>query len=84
MSVEPGFGGQIFDSDVLGKVETLREWVEKKGLSTDIEIDGGITPETARLAASAGANVFVAGTAIFGAAEPSLAIAELRRAIGEQ
>jgi len=83
MSVVPGFGGQSFISDVLGKVETVREWVEKKGLSTDIQIDGGITPETARLAASAGANVFVAGTAIFGAANPSAAVAELRRAIGE-
>jgi len=84
MSVEPGFGGQSFDSGVLGKVETLRAWVEERGLATDIEIDGGITPETARLAASAGANVFVAGTAIFGAANPSKAVAELRRAIGEQ
>ncbi len=83
MSVEPGFGGQTFDSAVLHKVTTLREWVEKKGLSTDIQIDGGITPETARLAANAGANAFVAGTAIFGAANPSAAVAELRRAIGE-
>jgi len=83
MSVEPGFGGQSFISDVLSKVKTLREWVEKKQLSTDIQIDGGITPETARLAANAGASVFVAGTAIFGAANPSAAVAELRRAIGE-
>jgi len=83
MSVAPGFGGQPFDTAVLHKVTTLREWVEKKGLSTDIQIDGGITPETARLAANAGANAFVAGTAIFGAANPSAAVAELRRAIGE-
>ena len=83
MSVAPGFGGQPFDTAVLHKVTTLREWVEKKGLSTDIQIDGGITPKTARLAANAGANAFVAGTAIFGAANPSAAVAELRRAIGE-
>ena len=83
MSVAPGFGGQPFDTAVLHKVTTLREWVEKKGLSTDIQIDGGITPETARLAANAGASVFVAGTAIFGAVNPSAAVAELRRAIGE-
>ncbi len=84
MSVEPGFGGQSFVPEVLDKVETAREWVENQGLATDIQIDGGITPETARLAASAGANVFVAGTAIFGAADPSAAIAELRRAIDQK
>jgi ribulose-phosphate 3-epimerase len=81
MSVEPGFGGQVFMPEVLGKVEEAREWVEKHGLATDIQIDGGITLETAPLAASAGANVFVAGTTIFGAEDPSTAAAELRRAI---
>lgn len=81
MSVEPGFGGQGFLSEVLGKVETTRNWVENKGLPTDIQIDGGITPETAALAAKAGANVFVAGTAIFSKADPAEAILELRRAV---
>lgn len=81
MSVEPGFGGQSFMPGVLSKIERLRERVENLGLSTDIEIDGGITVENVRLAASAGANVFVAGTAIFGADEPALAAKELRRAI---
>jgi len=81
MSVEPGFGGQSFMPDVLSKVEEAREWVEKRGLPTDIQIDGGITPETARLAAAAGANVLVAGTTIFGAEDPSTAAAELREAI---
>ena len=84
MSVEPGFGGQSFISDVLGKVETVREWVEVRGLPTDIQIDGGITSETAKLATSAGANVFVAGTAIFGAADRLAAIAELKKAIEEK
>ncbi len=81
MSVEPGFGGQAFNPDVLDKVTRLRELVENQGLSTDIEIDGGITPDTAGLAARAGANVFVAGTAIFGAGDPAMAAKELRRAI---
>jgi ribulose-phosphate 3-epimerase len=84
MSVEPGFGGQIFIPEVLEKIQAAREWVEERGLPTDIEIDGGITPETARLAWDAGANVFVAGTAIFGAPDPRTAVAELRRAVEEK
>lgn len=81
MSVEPGFGGQSFKPEVLGKVQAAREWVESRGLSVDIQIDGGISPETAPRARAAGANVFVAGTAIFGAPDPGDAIAELRRTI---
>ncbi len=81
MSVEPGFGGQSFMREVLPKVEEAREWVEERDLATDIQIDGGITLETARLAVSAGANVLVAGTTIFGAGDPPTAAAELRRAI---
>ncbi len=81
MSVEPGFGGQEFMTQVLGKVEAAREWVEERGLPTDIQIDGGITARNARLAHDAGANVLVAGTAIFGAEDPSAAAAELRKTI---
>ena len=81
MSVEPGFGGQVFIPEVLRKVEEAREWVEKRELPTDIQIDGGITLETAPLAVGAGANVLVAGTTIFGADDPSTAAADLRRAI---
>jgi ribulose-phosphate 3-epimerase len=65
----------------LSKVEAAREWVEERGLPTDIQIDGGITTRNARMAHDAGANVFVAGTAIFGADDPSAAAAELRRTI---
>ena len=83
MSVEPGFGGQAFMPEVLPKVEKLREMVEKAGLATDIEIDGGITPENAARAAAAGANVFVAGTAIFGADDKIAAAEKLRRTIEE-
>jgi ribulose-phosphate 3-epimerase len=81
MTVEPGFGGQSLIESVLGKVERAREWVEERGLATDIEVDGGIALENAGLAISAGANVLVAGTAIFGAAEPREAAANLRRAM---
>jgi ribulose-phosphate 3-epimerase len=81
MSVEPGFGGQSFMPEVLPKVEQAREWVEERELATDIQIDGGITLETAPKAVSAGANVLVAGTTIFGADDPPAAAAELRRAI---
>jgi ribulose-phosphate 3-epimerase len=84
MSVEPGFGGQSFIPEVLKKIETAREWVEDRGLPTDIQIDGGITPDNARMAKDAGANVFVAGTAIFRAKDPLAAVAELRRAVEEK
>lgn len=80
MSVEPGHGGQSFIPEVLGKVEEAREWVEERGLSADIEIDGGITPENAGRAISAGATVLVAGTAVFGVDDPPAAIDDLRRA----
>lgn len=81
MSVEPGFGGQSLITDTLSKVTEAREWVEERGLPTDIQIDGGISTRNARLAYDAGANVLVAGTAIFGAEDPSAAAAELRKTI---
>jgi ribulose-phosphate 3-epimerase len=81
MSVEPGFGGQTFMPEVLPKIEQAREWVEERELDTDIQVDGGITLETAPKAVSAGANVLVAGTTILGADDPPAAAAELRRAI---
>ncbi|MBW3667147.1 MAG: ribulose-phosphate 3-epimerase [Actinobacteria bacterium] len=81
MSVEPGHGGQEFIETVLPKVEEAREWVENRGLATDIQVDGGITPETAPRAVDAGATVLVAGTSVFGADDPADSIAELRRAI---
>ena len=81
MSVHPGFGGQTFIPEVLGKTEAARKWVDEHGLAVDIQIDGGINPATARLAREAGANVFVAGTAIFRADDPVAAIDRLREAI---
>jgi ribulose-phosphate 3-epimerase len=81
MSVEPGFGGQRFMPEVLPKVEAARKLVDSSGVRADIEVDGGITPETARQARDAGATAFVAGTAIFGSADPAVAVARLRDAV---
>jgi ribulose-phosphate 3-epimerase len=81
MSVHPGFGGQSFMPEVLHKVESCRKWVDSHGLATDIEIDGGISIETAPHAREAGANVFVAGTAVFRAENPASEIARLRSVI---
>ncbi len=83
MTVRPGFGGQSFITEALDKVKHVRELVDSRGFSTDIQVDGGITPETAPLARAAGANVFVAGTAIFGQADPVGAVRALRDAIVE-
>ncbi len=82
MSVQPGFGGQAFDATVLDKVTAARTHVDRRGLATDIQIDGGIAPDTIRMAREAGADIFVAGSAIFAAADPVAAIAELRKRAG--
>lgn len=82
MSVEPGFGGQEFLEMALPKVAEAREWVEARGLRTDIQVDGGITPSNVRRVADAGATVVVAGSAIFGADDPVQAVNDLKRAIG--
>lgn len=65
MTVEPGFGGQKLMPECLDKVREIRDMAEKKGLRTDIEVDGGITADNVRHAVDAGANVIVAGSAIF-------------------
>jgi ribulose-phosphate 3-epimerase len=81
MSVYPGFGGQAFIPEVLRKVERARKIIDAAGLDADIQIDGGITPETGRLARAAGADIFVAGSAIFGRPDPVEAVAALRAAL---
>ena len=65
MSVNPGFGGQEFIHSQLKKIEAAAKRIAKSGRNIALEVDGGITPETARLAVSAGANILVAGTAVF-------------------
>jgi ribulose-phosphate 3-epimerase len=77
MSVNPGFGGQAFVPEVLPKVRAVREMIGDRPIH--LEIDGGITPETAPLATQAGARVLVAGSAVFRHASYSDAIGELRR-----
>ena len=65
MTVNPGFGGQRFIPAVLPKIKLLRDMIEKRDLKTEIEVDGGIGPDTIHRVSSAGADVFVAGSAIF-------------------
>ena len=79
MTVNPGFGGQKFIPGTMEKVRQLRSWIDERGLAIDLEIDGGVGPDTIALAAQAGANVFVAGTAIFGAKDYAHAIENLRK-----
>jgi len=76
MSVNPGFGGQSFMPDVLPKVEALRG---RYGYGGDIEMDGGVASATIGACAAAGANVLVAGSAIYGADDPAARVGELRR-----
>lgn len=78
MTVEPGFGGQSFMPETMEKIKTLRSEIERRGLSVDIQVDGGINEKTVEIAAAAGANVFVAGSAVFGAADPANEIEKLR------
>jgi ribulose-phosphate 3-epimerase len=83
MTVNPGFGGQKFIENTLPKIETLRRWIDERGLEIALEVDGGIGPETIARAARAGADVFVAGTAVFDAGDYTEAIEGLRRAARE-
>ena len=78
MTVEPGYGGQSFMYDMLAKVRELRCEIERRGLNIDIQVDGGINPETAREAIKAGANVLVAGSSVFKATDRKAAIDALR------
>ncbi len=82
MSVNPGFGGQKFINSQIEKIRTLRQMIDASGRSIDLEVDGGITPETAPAVIEAGANMLVAGTAVFkgGPATYADQIARLRGA----
>jgi ribulose-phosphate 3-epimerase len=81
MTVEPGFGGQEFMADMLDKVRAAAAWRAKHGARYLIEVDGGIAPDTAGRARAAGAEVFVAGHAVYGQPDPRRALAALRDAI---
>lgn len=80
MTVNPGFGGQAFIPEVLDKVSALRAIIDEKGYDIDIEIDGGINEETIQDAVRAGANVFVAGSAIFNKEDRAKALQGIRAA----
>lgn len=78
MSVNPGFGGQKFIPEVLPKIRKVKEMAEEKGLELEIEIDGGVNSETAKLCIDAGANVLVAGSAIYNEEDRAKAISLIR------
>jgi ribulose-phosphate 3-epimerase len=80
MSVNPGFGGQEFIPESLDKVRRLRKMIDERGLKTRIEIDGGINTDNIAEVTSAGAEIIVAGSAIFAAPDPAVAVRELREA----
>jgi ribulose-phosphate 3-epimerase len=80
MSVFPGFGGQAFMPEVLGKISQVRGAIDERGLAVDLEVDGGIDLETAPRVTAAGANVLVAGSAIFGSERPWEATEAIRAA----
>ncbi|MGZ6912260.1 MAG: ribulose-phosphate 3-epimerase [Acidimicrobiia bacterium] len=80
MSVHPGFGGQAFIPEVLDKVREARALVDERGFAVELEIDGGINLKTAPLAAAAGADILVAGSAVFGAPDTAAAARAIRAA----
>ena len=83
MTVNPGFGGQSFISSVVPKIKQIRSWAEEVNPGLEIEVDGGINPETAAICAEAGADVFVAGSAIYNKEDRGAAIDELRKALSK-
>ena len=83
MTVEPGFGGQKFMEETMESVRTIRAMIQEAGYHIDIQVDGGINEETAAIAAEAGANIFVAGSAVFKAKNTKEAIENIRKAAEE-
>ena len=80
MTVEPGFGGQSFMHDQLPKIAELRKKIDRRGLSCELEVDGGVDPVTAKLVKEAGATVLVAGSAVFGKPDRKAQIEAIRNA----
>jgi ribulose-phosphate 3-epimerase len=80
MSVNPGFGGQAFIPSALDKIRRLRQIINDRKLSVEIEVDGGVKPENGPMIAAAGADILVAGSAVFGAADYAAAIRGIRGA----
>jgi len=78
MTIKAGFGGQKFMPEMLTKVRDVRRRITAKNLEVRLEVDGGIAADTIEQAAAAGADAFVAGTAVYGAQDPAAAIRHLR------
>jgi ribulose-phosphate 3-epimerase len=78
MTVNPGFGGQSFIESSLTKIRQLKKMIDDRGLNVGIEVDGGVSPKTIGSIAAAGANIFVAGSAVFGQSDYAKVIAELK------
>ena len=78
MTVEPGFGGQSFMADMMPKVAQIRKWIDDRGLACELEVDGGVSVKTRDACVNAGANVLVAGSAVYGAEDIPARIKELR------
>ena len=79
MTVEPGFGGQAFLDVVVPKIRAARKAIDGSGAQVALQVDGGVTTETIRIAAEAGADTFVAGSSVYGAEDVAVAIENLRR-----
>lgn len=78
MTVEPGFGGQKFMADMMPKVSQLRKWIDERNPACELEVDGGVDTQTCKLCIASGANVLVAGSAVYKAADIPATIAALR------
>ena len=83
MSVEPGFGGQSYIDSATDKIAAIRAECDRRGLDIDIQVDGGINLKTAPIAAKAGANILVAGSAVFNADDMAQAVLELKSVCGD-
>ena len=78
MTVEPGFGGQRFKADMMPNVREIRDWLDKVNPACELEVDGGVDGVTAAVCKASGANVLVAGSAVFGKEDRAAAIAAIR------
>ena len=78
MTVEPGFGGQSFMEDMMPKLRTIREWIDRENPDCELEVDGGVNETTARICRDNGANVLVAGSAYFKASDPAAFVAKVK------
>ncbi len=78
MTVEPGFGGQSFMYDMMPKLHTIRGWIDERNPGCELEVDGGIKPDTGKICRDNGANVLVAGSAYFNAADPAAFVRALK------